>query len=90
MVSKNLHVGTKIVILVKYWYLVEYLKVRESLYTQVIIWVNTNPNHIDTRKTLPRYENSCMIDPNGIENKNDLKYPYPTSILKREILITDT
>ena len=38
-----------------------YVKVRESLYTQVIIWVNAILNYIDTRLTLPRYESSCMI-----------------------------
>ena len=27
------------------------------------------------------------IDPNGIENKSILKYPYPTEIKKYEILI---
>ena len=37
-----------------------YLKVRESLYTQVIIWVNIILNHIDTRLILPIYEGSCM------------------------------
>ena len=68
-----------------------YVKVRESSYTRVIIWVNTIPDHIDTRmfclgmKTLAWY-----IDPNGIENKYTVKYPYPTGIKKCEILIIDT
>ena len=33
-----------------------YVKVREFLYTQVIIWVNTILNHIHTKLILPRYE----------------------------------
>jgi hypothetical protein len=48
---------------------------RESLYTQVIIWINTIPKHIDTlewvylgMKVLAWY-----IDPNGIGNKNTVK-----------------
>lgn len=36
-------------------------KVRESLFTQVIILVNTILNHIDTKAILPTYEGSCMI-----------------------------
>ena len=36
-------------------------KVRESLYSQVIIWVNTILNHIDIRAILPRYGSSCMV-----------------------------
>ena len=38
-----------------------YVKVRGSLYTQVIIWMNTILNHIDTRANLPKYEGSCMV-----------------------------
>ena len=38
-----------------------YVKVRESLYTQVIIRVNAIVNHIDTKVFLPRYEGSRMI-----------------------------
>ena len=34
------------------------VKARESLYTQVIIWVNTSLNHFNTRTILPRYEGS--------------------------------
>ena len=30
-----------------------YVKVRESLYTRVIFWVNTILNHINTRAVLP-------------------------------------
>ena len=31
-----------------------YMKVRKSLYTLVIIWVDIILNHIDIKKTLPR------------------------------------
>ena len=38
-----------------------YVKVRESLYTHVIIWFNTILHHINTRAILPRYEGSSMV-----------------------------
>ena len=39
-----------------------YVKVRESLYTLVIIWVKIFVNHIfDTRAILRRYGVSCMV-----------------------------
>ena len=34
---------------------------RVCINTQVIIWVNTILNHIDTRAIWPRYEGSCMV-----------------------------
>ena len=40
---------------------VGYVKVRESLYTHVIIWVNTILNEIDTRTIWSRYESSYMV-----------------------------
>ena len=44
---------------------VGYVKVRESLYALVIIWVDTSLNHVDTRVVpghfLPRYECPCMV-----------------------------
>ena len=40
---------------------VGYVKARESLYTRVIIWVDTILYHINTRAILPRYEGSCML-----------------------------
>ena len=49
-----------------------YVKVRESLYTRVIIGVNTILNHIDTRVFY-----LGMKNPHSIENKNIVKYPYP-------------
>ena len=39
-----------------------YFKERESLYTRVVIWVNTIIIHIDTRAILPKY-----TDPHNIE-----------------------
>jgi hypothetical protein len=65
MATKNLHVGINIVILVK---LIlgcvcgggGYLKIREYLCMQAIIWVNTIQNHIDIWLILPRYVGSCM------------------------------
>jgi hypothetical protein len=66
MATKNLHVGINIVILVKYWCVCVcvcvggYLKIREYLCMQAIIWVNTIQNHIDIWLILPRYVGSCM------------------------------
>jgi hypothetical protein len=37
------------------------VKMRESLCTQVSVWVNTILNHIDTRKIFPWYEGSCTV-----------------------------
>ena len=34
---------------------------REPLYTQGVIWVNTILNRIDTRAIVLRYEGSCMV-----------------------------
>lgn len=54
------------------------VKVRESSYTQLIIWVNTILDHIDAQLILPMYEGSCImcvcvcVDLNGIEDKSIL------------------
>ena len=54
-----------------------YLKVREFVYTWVVIELIAILNRIDTRAILPRREGSCMyIDSNGIKNKDVLKHPY--------------
>jgi hypothetical protein len=75
-VSKNLSMGIKIVIPLKFWYLVRML--REFLFTQVIIWVNTTLNHIDSGALLPRYKALARLtDPNGLENKTSVTYPNP-------------
>jgi hypothetical protein len=86
MVSKNLpwhyNYGTSQILICD-----GYVKVRESLNSQVIIRVNTILNDIDTRTVLSkyesRYENSCMvyIYPNGIENNYTITYPYLTSVI---------
>ena len=68
-----------------------YVKVTESLYARVIIWVNTILTHIDTRMLLPKYEGSCMAyRPKWYQNKNAITYPYPTGIKNYEILIIET
>ena len=73
-----------------------YVKVRESLYTQAIIEVDTIPSHIDTRSILLGYEGlglkvfAWYVDLNGIKNKNSVKHPYPNGIEKCEILIIET
>lgn len=75
MVSKNLHVG------IKNWYEPNqiliydgYLKVGESLYARVTIWVNTILYHIVTMTILSRMKIlAWYIDANDIENKN--KFP---------------
>ena len=48
-----------------------YVKGRESLYFQVVIWVHIILNHIDTRIFLPRYKGSCMyINLSALKTKN--------------------
>ena len=60
-VSKNLPVDTKIVRTSQILIFGGYVKVKESFYTRVIIWVNTILNHIDTTAILSRYEDSCLV-----------------------------
>ena len=38
-----------------------YVKVGESLYILVVIWVNIILNHIDTRAILPRHKDFSMV-----------------------------
>ena len=38
-----------------------YVKMRASLYTLVIILVNSIQNHIDTMAILPSFANSCTV-----------------------------
>ena len=38
-----------------------YVKVRERLFTRVIVWVDTTVNHIDTWASSPRYEGCCIL-----------------------------
>ena len=68
-----------------------HVKVRESLSTQVIIWVNTILNHIDTRAVLPRYAGSRMkYRARWYWKQKYVNYSYPTGLKKCEILIIDT
>ena len=63
---------------------------RESLYTQVIVWVNTILNDDDTRAILPRYKGTCMVyEPEWYWSKNTAKYAYLIRIKKGDILIID-
>ena len=68
-----------------------YILVKESLYTQVIIWLKTILNYIDTRGILPRYEDSCMVyRPEWYWKQKYCQIPIPYVYYKCEILILDT
>ena len=93
MVSKNLSVGIQFVIPLRHWYLVgRYLKVRESLHTQVIIWLDTILDHIDTRSLYI----SMKVFLHGIEiqmvSKTKILSNIHTLLVSKicEILIIDT
>ena len=67
-----------------------YVKVRVSLYTQVIHWVNTILKHIDTRVILLRYESSCMVyRPEWYSKQKNCQIPIPILVKKYEILVID-
>ena len=51
----------KIIIPIKYWYLVGMSRWEALCILEFVIWVNTILNHIDTRVILPKYESSCMV-----------------------------
>ena len=54
---------------------------KESLYTQLITWVNTILNHIGNCVVLPGYQGHCKAyGPQWYANQNILEYPYPTII----------
>jgi hypothetical protein len=69
-------------ILTNYWYqnchtsqkliFVVYVKMKKSLYTQVIIWLDTSLDHIDVRTILLH---AWYKDPNGIRIKHIIKCP---------------
>ena len=64
-----------------------YVKVRESLYTWEIIWVNTFLNHIDTRGDSPQSEGQTLI-PTWYEKKKkkwNPHYRYPNGTKKKSI-----
>ena len=55
-----------------------YVKVREFLYTWIIIWVHTILKHIDTRVISPRYESYCMVyKPEWYQNQRFCQFPMP-------------
>ena len=56
----NLFVGFKIIIWIKYTVFGGSTKVIKSLYTWIIIWVDTFTNHNDIRTMSLMYEYSCM------------------------------
>ena len=64
---------------------------RISLRTHVNMLVGIILNHIDVSMILPRYEGSSMLyRPNGIGNKNTIKYPYSTNVqTQNESMIID-
>ena len=76
--------GIKIAIPLKYWYWVGTSRWENLLYTRVTIWVNTILNHIDTTAILYLEMKALAwyVDPNEIENKSTIEYPYPTDIQK--------
>lgn len=53
------------------------VKIRESLYTGVIIWLNIILNQVDTKEILPRYEGS-NIDPILSKTKKYHQLPIPS------------
>ena len=57
----------------QYWYLVG--KVREPLYTQVIIWVNTILDHIDTTVILPMKVLAWYVKLKCTKNTHTVNYP---------------
>ena len=77
MVSKNLPVGNTSQILI-------FGVVCQG--KRIFVYLSDYLDHSEpygTRAVLPRYNSSCMVyGPNGIENKNIVKYPYPSGIKK--------
>ena len=64
-----------------------YIKIRESLYTWVIFWINIILEHVETRVIIPRFEDSCMVyRPKWCQKKKKkkpFKYSYPIGIKKK-------
>ena len=87
MALKNLAMAIKIVILSQILIVGGCVKMRESLYNQIIIWINKDIlNHIDTRTFWPRYEGSCMfyIPINVIKKKNNT-VKYHTLLIEKNV-----
>ena len=70
--------SNKIVIPIKYWYLMGMSRCENLCLPQLLFGSNTILIHINTSIVLSRYESFCRIyiDPDGIENKK--KSPIPT------------
>jgi hypothetical protein len=68
-----------------------WVKVRESLNTQVITWIKTILNHFNTSIILPRYEGICTVYiAKWYQTQNIMKYVYFSVIKKCDIPIMDT
>ena len=68
-----------------------YVKMRNPLYTQIFVWVNTILSHNNIGLILPRYEGSWMIY--RLEwywKQNTVKCPNLIGIVECEVLIMDT
>ena len=63
---------------------------RESLYSQIIIWVNNTLYRIGSRVIVPRWEGSCMIYRPEWYKKNVVEYPHPIGTKVCEILSIDS
>ena len=86
MVSKNLPVCIKNCNTSQILIFGGYVKVSESLYTRVMIWINTKLNPFDTRASLPMYEGLCMVcRPKWYRKRKDHQIPIPYCIGKYEI-----
>ena len=82
--------GLKILTLVKYWHLMGMSR-WESWNTQVIIWGQYQfPSILILEQFCLDMEGlAWYINPNGIKNKNTVKYPYHVGIKNYKILIID-
>lgn len=86
MVLKNLLVDFKIIMPVEYSMNGGYVKVREYLYTWIIIWVNVIvDNIIDTSMVLPRYKGYCMVyKPDWYKKEEYHQIPTPYRYWKKK------
>ena len=76
MISKNLSMDIKKCNSGRIFIFGGYVKMRESLCTQVIIWDSLILNHIYIGVIFPRYEGSCMVS-----RANWYKYTLGTIII---------
>lgn len=90
LVLKNLPARIKIVILVKCNLMFGgYVKMRESLYTLIIIWIKLILGRLCLYMKVLAWNDKLGLNLNDIRNINTVKYPYPAGINKCEMLITD-